>query len=98
MFDPPNLPPLEAPDNGKCLSRARFLASVAQTPPPANATSFTTRRAPLDFAPIFNVVRANSGIVHAGLLQKHEVRRGVANGLSPFVAAGRTIARRPTSR
>src|SRR5262249_37479094 len=98
MFDPPNFPPLYVCDNGKCLSRALFLASVAQTPPLANATSFTTRRAPPDFAPIFNVVGTNSGIVHAGLLQKREVRRGVADGLGPSVAAGRTITRRPTSR
>src|SRR5262249_10435002 len=47
MFDPePNFPPLEVPDNGKCLSRALFLASVAQTSPWANTTSSTTRRAP----------------------------------------------------
>src|SRR5215469_13451983 len=98
MFDPPNFPPLDVPDNGKGLSRALFLASVAQTPPPANATSFTIRRAPPDFAPIFNVVGMNLGIVHAGLLQKGEIRRGVADGLGPSLAAGRTIARRPTSR
>src|SRR5262249_13412991 len=50
------------------------------------------------FAPIFNVVGANSGIVHAGLLHKREVGRGVPGGLGPSLAAGRTIARRPTSR
>src|SRR5215472_13425033 len=69
MFDPPNFPPLDVCDNGKCLSRGLFLASVAQTPPLADATSFTTRRAPPDFAPIFNVVGS-------GLLQN--VRLGAA--------------------
>src|SRR5262249_26556749 len=98
MFDPPNLPPLDVPDNGKCLSRALFLASVAQTPPLANATSFTTRRPPPDFAPISKVVGANSGVVHEGLVQTRELGRAVADGLGPALAAGRTIARRPTSR
>src|SRR5262245_11584499 len=61
---------------------------------PANATSSPERRAPPRFAPIFNVIE----FAHADLFKNRRVSRAVADGFAPPVAAGRAIARLPTSR